>query len=262
MKKAKAMKPKNKFLSLILSGVLGCTMALLLASCQSSQSSSSSSSSSSMPTAQPTLPSTTASSSPSSSASEQQQPKREDTSSEESAKSQSAGGDTEPYGEEEPGMPGGSDVLSEEEAVAVLDGQFDASMAVFDGMIVNERTAAQAIESEFPEEGDAGNDSPLYEEADISEDSDSTGGLAGNAEEPGENDSVFSDVQGDRGTSTASNGGNVPSNQSGARAPTDIPDGRDDDIVARQIREAALKEQDPVLREKLWEEYRKYKKGQ
>lgn len=43
--------------------------------------------------------------------------------------------------------------------------------------------------------------------------------------------------------------------------PPDIPDGRDDDIVARQIREAAEKETDPVLREKLWEEYRKYKQS-
>ena len=41
--------------------------------------------------------------------------------------------------------------------------------------------------------------------------------------------------------------------------PTDIPSGEDDDIVARQIREAALKEADPVIREKLWQEYRKYK---
>ena len=36
---------------------------------------------------------------------------------------------------------------------------------------------------------------------------------------------------------------------------------RDDDIVARQLREAASKESDPVLREKLWDEYRKYKSG-
>lgn len=43
--------------------------------------------------------------------------------------------------------------------------------------------------------------------------------------------------------------------------PADIPDGSDDDLVARQIREAAMNEPDPVLREKLWEEYRKYKKG-
>ena len=32
----------------------------------------------------------------------------------------------------------------------------------------------------------------------------------------------------------------------------------DDDIIARQLREAALAEEDPELRERLWEEYRKY----
>lgn len=41
--------------------------------------------------------------------------------------------------------------------------------------------------------------------------------------------------------------------------PADIPDGSDDDVVARQLREAAMREPDPELREKLWDEYRKYK---
>jgi hypothetical protein len=44
-----------------------------------------------------------------------------------------------------------------------------------------------------------------------------------------------------------------------ARTPDDIPNMVDDDIIARQLREAALAEDDPVLRERLWEEYRKYK---
>lgn len=35
--------------------------------------------------------------------------------------------------------------------------------------------------------------------------------------------------------------------------------GSDDDVVARQLREAAEKEKDPILKEKLWNEYRKYK---
>ena len=43
--------------------------------------------------------------------------------------------------------------------------------------------------------------------------------------------------------------------------PPDIPDGSDDDVVARQLREAAEKETDPELKKKLWEEYRKYKQG-
>ena len=64
---------------------------------------------------------------------------------------------------------------------------------------------------------------------------------------------------------------NIPANRRGdfsgesspnqANIPTDIPDGSDDDVVARQIREAAMNESDPELRERLWDEYRKYKQG-
>jgi hypothetical protein len=43
--------------------------------------------------------------------------------------------------------------------------------------------------------------------------------------------------------------------------PPDVGDGKDDDVVARQLREAAMKEKDPAIREKLWQEYRDYKKG-
>jgi hypothetical protein len=43
-----------------------------------------------------------------------------------------------------------------------------------------------------------------------------------------------------------------------ARTPDDIEVNQYEDIVARQLREAALAEDDPELRERLWEEYRKY----
>jgi hypothetical protein len=43
-----------------------------------------------------------------------------------------------------------------------------------------------------------------------------------------------------------------------ARLPDDIIDNVDNDIIAKQLYEAALAEDDPVLRERLWEEYRKY----
>lgn len=54
----------------------------------------------------------------------------------------------------------------------------------------------------------------------------------------------------------------VETDQSQSRA--GVPEGRrpppkDDDIVARQLREAAEKETDPELKKKLWEEYWKYK---
>jgi hypothetical protein len=43
-----------------------------------------------------------------------------------------------------------------------------------------------------------------------------------------------------------------------SRTPEDIPDLVSEDIVARQLREAALSEEDPQLRDRLWEEYRLY----
>ncbi|HJS74384.1 MAG TPA: hypothetical protein VJ921_08865, partial [Vicinamibacteria bacterium] len=49
---------------------------------------------------------------------------------------------------------------------------------------------------------------------------------------------------------------------SNGRIPPDVGNGEDDDIVARQLREAAMKEEDPELREKLWDEYRAYKFGE
>src|SRR5258706_296474 len=41
----------------------------------------------------------------------------------------------------------------------------------------------------------------------------------------------------------------------------EIPDGSDDDVVARRLRQAAQQETDPELKEKLWQEYIDYKKN-
>ena len=43
--------------------------------------------------------------------------------------------------------------------------------------------------------------------------------------------------------------------------PEDIPSPQGDDIVAQQLREAAIAEADPDLKAKLWEEYKRYKAG-
>ena len=43
--------------------------------------------------------------------------------------------------------------------------------------------------------------------------------------------------------------------------PEDVPDPQGDDIVAQQLREAAIDEADPDLQAKLWEEYKRYREG-
>ena len=59
---------------------------------------------------------------------------------------------------------------------------------------------------------------------------------------------------------------NVPGSGIGAKRqvsngkiPEDIPPADNDSVLEAQIREAAMNEPDPVVREKLWDEYRKYK---
>jgi hypothetical protein len=41
----------------------------------------------------------------------------------------------------------------------------------------------------------------------------------------------------------------------------EVPDGNDDDIIARRLRRAAEQETDPELKERLWKEYVEYKKN-
>ncbi len=53
--------------------------------------------------------------------------------------------------------------------------------------------------------------------------------------------------------------GEMSDEEIAARTPDDIVPDAYEDVVARQLREAALAEDDPELRERLWEEYRKYK---
>ena len=43
------------------------------------------------------------------------------------------------------------------------------------------------------------------------------------------------------------------------KLPEDIPSVANDDIIAKQIRQAAIEETDPVVKAELWNEYRRYK---
>ncbi|MEX0615839.1 MAG: hypothetical protein WD177_08020, partial [Methylophaga sp.] len=50
-----------------------------------------------------------------------------------------------------------------------------------------------------------------------------------------------------------------PASARNGAIPEDIPAANNDDAIAAQIRLAAESETDPEIREKLWNEYRKYK---
>ena len=151
--------------------------------------------------------------------------------------------------------------------VTALDRELNASLSEFDDMLLEElklireksspkidalaQEAAEAAER-LRERGIDIDANPSEMESDSQEESENpaTGTASGAANRTGDSDS------------SATTTGQAADGVEGDRQKrTERYDGSDDDIVARQLREAAEQETDPVLKEKLWQEYEAYKRG-
>jgi hypothetical protein len=142
---------------------------------------------------------------------------------------------------------------------AVLDGRLEEGYAVFDGMILGERERAQrdadaagASQTGQSGSGEGGEGEDSYGQDGPGGTGDSPIVVASNSASRGAGAGVFGAGNGRTGEYDAENAA------ASYPVPEDIPSGNDDDVVARQLREAAMREPDPELREKLWDEYRKY----
>ena len=138
--------------------------------------------------------------------------------------------------------------MTDEERAAVWDKQFDVALGDFD-----QRMSREQVELEKQRAGGGG--------VKGNEEGDGEGG-GGGRHAGGQVPSEMPPGEGDpANVENAGFGGGVGQSMPGPRfpAPEGVPDGKDDDVVARQLREAAASEKDPELRAKLWEEYRKYK---
>jgi hypothetical protein len=170
------------------------------------------------------------------------------------------------------GMPGSNDPfgglgrngngpMTAAERRAVLDGRLEAGYAVFDGAILSERERAQR-DADAAGAGVMGTRSGG---ADGEGSEGEEGGESGQVGAGGDSPIIVASNT-NRGSGAgvmgAGNGREGEFDAQNAEAtypvPSDIPSGDDDDVVARQLREAAMREPDPELREKLWDEYRKY----
>jgi hypothetical protein len=146
----------------------------------------------------------------------------------------SAGDDKGAYG-------GGQGPLTPAEQVAILDAQLEQGTGEFDTMILEEQQQQQRQSTRERPVAQAGN------------------GTAGGKGSGGQGDTAASGSYGGGIGGVSGGGGPLPGNTAKYPPPADIPSGDDDDVVARQLREAAMREADPAVREKLWDEYRKYK---
>jgi len=144
-----------------------------------------------------------------------------------------------------------------DEQIAALDAELYAGLGEFDERLLREQERVRAA-TPMPEAaagGAGGSGDGAGGETGAEGGADGEPGLA---EKPG----TGAERTGAEGASQGVGAGPGRQRQGGAPGtPPDIPDGSDDDVVARQLREAAEKETDPELKKKLWEEYRKYKAG-
>jgi hypothetical protein len=152
-----------------------------------------------------------------------------------------------------PQAPGAeASATSPSDAVGSLEAELERALETFDGMILDQRGPVLAQGDRLPEPS-------------APEEGGAAGG--GNPQAAVEPSRRAAPPPPDQPRGGRGGGGNVPEDgpAGGPAEPIEVPeefaDAKDDDVIARQLREAAMTEQDPALREKLWEEYRRYKAG-
>lgn len=136
------------------------------------------------------------------------------------------------------------------EQVAILDGRLEKGTGEFDTMILEEQIEQREIARERSKEGQIES---------VVSGSGGGGGAGDGSADAGEYGGGGGYSTGGGMGGVGGGGGGMPQDAAKYPPPNDIPNGNDDDVVARQLREAAMREPDPAVREKLWEEYRKYK---
>ncbi len=155
-----------------------------------------------------------------------------------------------------------------QEQVAALDAELMAGLGEYDERLLREQERVKAA-APNNNSGSGGNGAGLGGEGDgAGNEGDGADDAQGTADGQSRNSGGVAGDSSESATSGGQRGGGPVdgSERSGdagddSDQPADVGDGSDDDVVARQLREAAEKETDPELKAKLWEEYRRYKRG-
>lgn len=149
------------------------------------------------------------------------------------------------------------------DSIEGLDEALDESLEDFDETVLSEGNRGVSTESidilsPTGTSGGIDSDEPLFEEASIDGVAEGNPSIEQRAAEGAPPGADGSGAEAPAGQA-ASSSGTEQEDSDIIPIPDDIDDGQGDDIVLRQIRDAAIKERDPILREKLWDEYRRIK---
>ena len=131
------------------------------------------------------------------------------------------------------------------EDIAGRSGELERALEDLDGEILAERIKAERAARTVAEQASGGIDEEAQGGGTEGEEENGVGASrSGGGAAPG------------RGTIASAT---PPTPRPPLPLPPDTPDAKDDCVVARQIREAAMAETDPELRDALWKEYERYK---
>ena len=163
-----------------------------------------------------------------------------------------------------------------QDPVAELDRQLSASLTEFDAMLLKEmetietesaakmrdlaQEAAEAAKRLKEKGVELGTDDSKASEAESTQGTEGQQGKAGDKDTSREEEGAETQ-QGDGDDTVASADKSKGEGSGSKRDPGSRYSKEDDDIVARQLREAAENETDPELKEKLWKEYEEYRKN-
>lgn len=139
-----------------------------------------------------------------------------------------------------------------------LEDQLNGSLGKFDERLLREQDRIKARTPRTESAAGAGSGASGGESAGASGSAADESGTGSKGTQKNKRGSGTADED-DRTASNEKGTPGQPSSRPKSSAPADIPDGSDDDVIARQIREAAEKETDPELKKKLWDEYRRYR---
>jgi len=151
------------------------------------------------------------------------------------------------------------------ERTSTLDDELNAGLGEFDELLLREQQKVKASAPGTVSAGGSGSGSASGDRGPGASDGTDTAAAGADTEDRSATDEVPAGSEGKPGTAQGrpadATGRGAAGTAGAAGRPADIPDGSDDDVVARQLREAAEQETDPELKKRLWEEYRKYKQG-
>lgn len=142
-----------------------------------------------------------------------------------------------------------------------LDREFAASLEAFDGMI---RDYTRELEDQIAARSAKGEAAASPHQTAASEAEALLRSMGVDPGTDGEQETAASETDGEPASGPSAETAGTPPETEGPGTQgqgTSRPPRENEDVVARQLREAAEKETDPVLREKLWKEYEAYIDG-